>query len=311
MAVYTRVPASELKAFLERYDVGEAVSFAGIAEGVENSNFLLGTTRGRYILTLYEKRVAAADLPYFLSLMRHAAERGVPTARPVPDRAGEPLRTLCGRPAALIEFLDGAWTPTPTPQQAGAAAAALGRFHRATADFPLRRRNALGPKGWAELAARIGGRADEIAPGLDATIAGERAMLDRIWPATLPIATTHADLFPDNVLFLDGAVSGLIDFYFACTELRAYDLAVMLVSWAFDAGDRFLPEHADALIEGYHRAHGLLPSELSALPVLARGACLRFLLTRAWDWLNTPADALVTRKDPLSFARRLAHFAGE
>jgi homoserine kinase type II len=311
MAVYTPVSASELEAFLKRYDVGEAVSFKGIAEGVENSNYVLRTTRGRYILTLYERRVAAADLPYFLSLMRHAAERGVPTARPVADREGEALQMLCGRPAALIEFLDGLWTPAPAPAQTEAAAAALGRFHKATADFPLTRRNALGPKGWAELAARIGERADEIAPGLHATIAGELATLNRIWPATLPTATTHADLFPDNVLFLDGAVSGLIDFYFACTELRAYDLAVMLVSWAFDADDRFLPGHADALIQGYHRAHGLLPSELAALPVLARGACLRFLLTRAWDWLNTPADALVTRKDPLSFARRLAHFAGE
>lgn len=309
MAVYTQVPAEALNAFLARYDVGEARSFKGIAEGVENSNYLLASTRGRYILTLYEKRVEAGDLPFFLALMEHAAAHGVPTARPVADREGRGLQTLCGRPAALIEFLDGVSVSVPTPAQAGAAGEALGRFHAATADFALTRPNALGPDGWAALAERIGEGADRIAPGLGGLIASELAALAAAWPMDLPRATIHADLFPDNVLFIGDQVSGLIDFYFACTDIRAYDLAVMLTAWSFEGPmDSFRPEIAAALVDGYRRAHPLTPAEEAALPLLARGSCLRFLLTRAWDWLNTPPDALVTRKDPMAFARRLAHF---
>lgn len=310
MAVYTPVSLDALKVFLSRYAVGEALSFKGIAEGVENSNFLLHTTHAHYILTLYEKRVAAAELPYFLALMEHAADHGVPTARPVRDKAGEALQTLCGRPAALIEFLDGVSLTAPTAAQAHAAGAALGAFHTATADFREVRPNALGPAGWAEIAARIGGRADDISPGLARLIARELGALAATWPQHLPHATIHADLFPDNVLFLGDSVSGVIDLYFACTDIRAYDLAVMLSAWAFTGPtDAHRPDLHDALIAGYRSAHPLTDAETDALPLLARGACLRFLLTRAWDWLETPADALVTRKDPLAFARRLAHFA--
>jgi len=309
VAVYTKVPAEDLNAFLARYGVGEARSFKGISEGVENSNYLLSTTTGRFILTLYEKRVEAGDLPFFLALMEHAAARGVPTARPVADREGRALQTLCGRPAALIRFLDGVSVSAPTPAQAAAAGEALGRFHAATADFAQTRPNALGPDGWAALAARIGDGADRIAPGLTALIASELAALASAWPADLPRGTIHADLFPDNVLFVGDKVSGLIDFYFACTDIRAYDLAVMLTAWSFEGPmDRHRPETAAALVGGYRRAHALSAAEEAALPLLARGSCLRFLLTRAWDWLNTPADALVTRKDPMAFARRFAHF---
>ena len=308
MAVYTPVSASNLTRFLQRYDAGTALSFKGIAEGVENSNYLLQTTRGRFILTLYEKRVEASDLPFFLALMEHAAARSVPTARPVPDRDGNALQQLCGRPAALIEFLDGVSVTEPTPAHAAAAGHALGAFHAATADFPRTRDNALGPAGWASLAARIGPNADQIAPGLQTRIADELAELAAAWPADLPRATIHADLFPDNVLFLGTRLSGLIDFYFAATDIRAYDLAVMLCAWGFDAADHHRPDIEAALLEGYVRAHALSPDERAALPTLARGAALRFLLTRAWDWLNTPADALVTRKDPMSFDRRLRHF---
>ncbi len=307
MAVYTQVPAEELGALLARYDAGALVSAKGVAEGVENSNYLVDTDRGRFILTLYEKRVDAGDLPFFLALLDHLAVRGSPVPRAIADREGVQVQQAAGRPACLIEFLPGVSVTRPTPAQAHATGAALGRMHRALADFPLTRDNSLGLAGWHALAARCGNQLDAIAPGLRARVEHELAWLDRHWPADLPHAVVHADLFPDNVLMRGDRVTGLIDFYFSCTDVRAWDLAVTHSAWAF-APD-YEAAVGDALIAGYDAEHPLLPEERAAFPALARGACLRFLLTRAWDWLNTPADALVTRKDPLAFLHRLDHYA--
>ncbi|HET8611647.1 MAG TPA: homoserine kinase [Sphingomonas sp.] len=312
MAVYTQVSAEAMAALLARYDAGALVSAKGIAEGVENSNYLIETTAGRFILTLYEKRVDAGDLPFFLALLDHLADRVLPVPRAIRDRAGAQLQTVCGRPACLIEFLPGVSLSTPTPAQARAAGEALGAMHAALADFSRERPNALGPVGWRELAARCGRDVDAIRPGLAARIADEIAFIDAHWPADLPRSVIHADLFPDNVLMLDDRVTGMIDFYFACTEIRAWDVAVTHASWAFsnDGADYHAPI-GRALLEGYDAAFGLSAAERAALPVLARGAALRFTLTRAWDWLNTPPDALVTRKDPLAFLRRLEAYAAD
>jgi homoserine kinase type II len=310
MAVYTQVPAETLAALLARYDLGSLVSAKGIAEGVENSNYLVETDRARVILTLYEKRVDAADLPFFLALLDHLADRHLPVPRALRDRGGVQLQTVMGRPACVIEFLPGVSVTTPTVAQTRATGVALGAVHHALVDFTAERPNALGPAGWHALAARCGDDLDAIAPGLARRIAKELAFLDRAWPAGLPRAVIHADLFPDNVLMLDDRVAGLIDFYFACTELRAWDLAVTHAAWCFEQnGGHYHPELGHALIEGYDEAFGLSDEEAEAFAVLARGAALRFLLTRAWDWLNTPADALVVRKDPLAFLRRLDLYA--
>lgn len=309
MAVYTHVPAEDLSAFVARYDIGALVAAKGIAEGVENSNYLIDTTRGRYILTLYEKRVDTADLPYFLALMRHAADRGLPVPKPIEDKAGEPLQELAGRPACVIEFLTGISVTEPTPALCHAAGEALGRLHAATADFSGVRTNTLGHEGRLELAAKCLPRAGEIDPGLAALIQSEVVFQKAHWPADLPQTTIHADLFPDNVLALGDTVTGIIDFYFACTDARAYDLAVMHGAWCFsNDGAVFYPERAEALEAGYRAAHPITEGEAAAMSVLRRASALRFLLTRAWDWLNTPAGALVTRKDPMAFARRLLHY---
>ncbi|WP_164155381.1 homoserine kinase [Sandarakinorhabdus rubra] len=305
MAVYTPVSADELAAFLADYAVGEATSFKGIAEGVENSNFMVDTASGRYFLTLYEKRVEAADLPWFLALTTHLADKGLPVPRPIRDRTGQTLRQLNGRPACLIEFLPGVSVTEPTPAQCGAVGAALGRLHSAAADFTAVRANALGPSAWPVLAARCGDQLGRIDPDLPGLVAAGLAAT-QAWPAGLPSGVIHADLFCDNVLMLDGEVSGLIDFYFACTDLIAYDLAVTHAAWCFTTdGSRHVPERAAALWTGYAGARGLSAAEVAALPLLGVGAALRFTLTRAYDWLNTPPDALVTRKDPMAFARRL------
>ena len=306
MAVYTQVSAEALSALLAGYDAGTLVSAKGIAEGVENSNYLVDTTVGRFILTLYEKRVDSADLPFFLALLDHLADKGLPVPRAIRDRAGRQIQEVERRPACLIEFLPGVSVSHPTPGQAHAAGAALGQMHAALGDFTPERPNTLGLSGWHELAARCGPDLDHISVGLGQRVADELAWLDLHWPETLPRSVIHADLFPDNVLMHGDAVTGMIDFYFACSDVRAWDVAVTHSAWCFETdGTGFHSDRAAAIIAGYEETFGLSADERAAFPALARGSCLRFLLTRAWDWLNTPADALVTRKDPLAFLRRL------
>ena len=306
MAVYTQVSAESLAGFLARYDVGELRSAKGIAEGVENSNYLVETTRDRFILTLYEKRVAAEDLPFFMALLDHLDARGLPVPPAIKDREGREIQMLEGRPACLIRFLPGVSLSAPAAAQARAAGAALGAMHGALADFDRTRPNTMGVGMWRDLLDRCGRDLDSIAPGLFDGTRAAVAEVEAAWPTHLPVSAIHADLFPDNVLMLGDRVTGLIDFYFACTDVRAYDLAVMHSAWAFDAdGSHHDAAVGAALLAGYAAAHPLSAEERAALPVLARGACIRFLLSRGWDWLHTPADALVTRKDPLAYRRRL------
>jgi homoserine kinase type II len=305
LAVYTHVSAEALGDFLKRYDVGELVSAKGIAEGVENSNYLVDTTKGRFFLTLYEKRVAASDLPYFMALLGHLAEKGLPVPPAIKDRNGVEIQELEGRPACLIKFLPGVSLTHPTPVQAFAASGALGRMHAALQDFTLARINSMGSQTWAAQFKRCGRDLDTIEPGLFDRVDEALELVLKRWPKHLPTGAVHADLFPDNVLMRGDTVTGLIDFYFACTDIRAYDLAVMHSAWTFNAaGDEYFPEVGRALVDGYASSFGLSEEEHSALPVLAEGAALRFLLSRAWDWLNTPPDAMVTRKDPLAYLRR-------
>ena len=306
MAVYTQVSAEALSALLSLYDVGDLVSAKGIAEGVENSNYLVDTSENRFILTLYEKRVDSGDLPFFMALLDHLADKGLPVPRAIRDRSGRQIQRVADRPACLIEFLPGVSVSHPTPAQSRAAGAALGQMHAALADFTLERPNALGLAGWHALAERCGADLDLISPGLGQRVSDELGWLDRHWPADLARSVIHADLFPDNVLMRGAGVTGMIDFYFACSDVRAWDVAVTHSAWCFENdGTGFHADRGSALIAGYDAVFGLSTEERAAFPALARGSCLRFMLTRAWDWLNTPADALVTRKDPLAFLRRL------
>ena len=306
MAVYTQVSAEALAKFLSRYDVGALRSAKGIAEGVQNSNYLVDTDRDRFILTLYEERTETDDLPFFLAMLDHLATDGNPVPRALPDKTGMVVQSLAGRPACLIEFLDGVSVSQPTVGQARAAAAAMGDLHASLVSFAPTRRNPLGVEDWPAMLARCGRDMDAIAPGLFDRVERALAAVVNAWPSTLQAAAIHSDLFPDNVLMLGDRVTGVIDFYFACTDIRAYDLAVMHGAWCFDGTGRgYDAAIGAALIDGYRQRFALSAAEYAALPVLARGACLRFLLTRAWDWLNTPADAMVTRKDPLAYLRRL------
>jgi homoserine kinase type II len=305
MAVYTEVSDDALAAFLAEYELGTMVAFRGIAEGVENSNYSLRTTTGDYILTLYEKRVEPAELPWFLGLMEHLAKRGIVCPLPVHGRDGRALRHLCGRHAAITTFLPGVWPRRVRVEHCGPLGAALASLHLAGADYAPARRNALGPDGWPPLLERSRARADEVQPGLAAELEAALTSILAGWPDGLPAGHIHADLFPDNVFFLDGHLSGLIDFYFAATDILAYDIAVCLNAWCFEQDFAFNVTKARALLSGYVATRPLAAEERAALPMLCQGAALRFLLTRLFDWLNTPPGALVTRKDPLEYLRRL------
>ncbi len=310
MAVYTQVSAEAAKSLLTDYDVGRLMSLKGIAEGVENSNYLLETERSRFILTLYENRVDPADLPYFHDLLAHLHEAGCPVPRFIEDRNGQWLKTLHGKKACLIEFLAGVSVSQPTSDQASAVGEALAKMHLAVADFDVTKVNPLGQSAWRALFDRCDSAAAEtLSKGLALDIASECDWLEQNWPKDIPVCAVHTDLFPDNVLFCGDTVGGLIDFYFACSDFRAYDLAVTHAAWSFsNDGKVYDAVIGDALLSGYAGVIELTSAEKKAFPILARGASLRFLLTRLYDWINTPAGAMVTRKDPLAFYRRLQFY---
>lgn len=305
MAVYTEVSDDDLKIFLQQYDIGAPLSFKGIAEGVENSNYLLQTERGTFILTLYEKRVRSADLPFFLGLMDHLAARGIACPTPIHGRDGRALRELCGRPAAIIGFLVGMCARRPAVEHCAALGTALAAMHRAGADYALRRANDLSLAGWQTLFAATAARADEVFPGLAKIIEAELRFLSGAWPQGLREGVIHADLFPDNVFFRGNSLSGTIDYYFACNDALAYDLAICLNAWCFEPDNSFNATKARALLRRYQADAALPASDIATLPILARGAAIRFLLTRLYDLLNHREGALVRPKDPAEYLRKL------
>jgi homoserine kinase type II len=310
MAVYTEITDEEVARFVAAYDIGQVVACKGIAEGIENTNYLLVTDGGTFILTLYEKRVRVEDLPFFLSLMEHLADRGIPCPTPVRDRRGMSLRTLAGRSAVIVTFLKGMWPRHPTLAHCAALGDAMARMHLACADFLMRRENDLSVAGWRPLFTAATASGHEVAADLVAELDDELSALEKEWPKALPVGVIHADLFPDNVFFDGERLSGIIDFYFACSDFFAYDLAVCLNAWCFEPDVSFNITKARRLVNAYRAVRVLSDEELDALPVLARGAAMRFLLTRLYDWLNTPSDALVTPKNPMEYIRKMRFHRG-
>jgi homoserine kinase type II len=305
VAVYTEFGDDEFAAFVAEYDLGAVLSVKGIAEGVENSNYLLATEKGQFILTLYEKRVDPRDLPFFLGLMEHLAGRGISCPLPVRDKSGRALNQLAGRPAAIVTFLPGLWVRRPLTQHCAATGEAMAQLHLAGEGFRLTRPNALSVSGWRPLYERCRSRADTVQPGLAAEIATELDFLEANWPKTLPQGVIHADLFRDNVFFLGDRLSGIIDFYFACNDALAYDIAIGINAWCFEADVSLNITKARAFLSGYQSVRRPTAAEIAALPILCRGSAMRFLLTRLHDWLEVPAGALVVPKDPMEYYRKL------
>lgn len=305
MAVYTHIDAEMLADFLKGYDIGSPLVFKGIAEGVSNSNYFLQTDVARYILTLYEMRANTHDLPYFLNVMHHLADAGLPCPLPVEDKKGIALQKLAGKAACIISFLDGVSVSHPTADQCASVGKVLAEMHVAAESFSDTRANDLSLAGWKEMAGSVHDRADIIMPGLAKLIDDEIAYLQEHWPQNLPTGLIHADLFPDNVLFTGDKLTGIIDFYFACSDMFAFDIATCINAWCFDDEHTFQTSHAKRLTEMYDMYRSLTAAEVNAMPILCRGAALRFLLTRTYDWLNPVSDALVSVKDPMEYVKKL------
>lgn len=311
MAVFTQIPFSELEGFAARYDIGALEAAEPIAEGTENTNYKLLAACGPYILTVFERRTPAEDLPFFIALMRHLAAKGVAVPKPVADRAGCTLQTLAHKPALIVSFLPGRPRIAPAPADCAALGAALADMHMAGLDFPVTRSNPLGPRAWPPLWETCRAESERAAAPLRRPVEEALARVARDWPQHLRRGIVHSDLFPDNVFFKGSTISGLIDFYFSCTDFLAYDLAVAVASWCFDGANRFVPASARAMVTGYEGVRPLGGDERAALPLLATGAALRFTLTRLYDRLFPAADAMVTPKDPEQFAARLGHFLND
>ena len=305
MAVYTQVDNQTLTEFLSKYNVGTATSFKGIAEGVENSNYLLETTEAQFILTLYEKRANPADLPYFLNLMEHLASKGLPAPLPIHDKSGTALQKLAGKPACMISFLKGVSVDHTSPAHCAELGLTLAKMHKALADYDVTRKNELSLNGWKDLFEQVRAGADTVEPGLEKLISDELDYLTEQWPENLPTGTIHADLFPDNVLFTGEKITGVIDFYFGCTDMLVYDLAICLNAWCFDEEHEFVATKAKRMVEMYDIERKLNPAEIDSLPILCRGAALRFLLTRLYDWLNPVEGAVVRPKKPSEYIKKL------
>ncbi len=305
MAVYTEVSDQELTAFLEHYEIGALLSFKGIAEGVQNSNFLLHTDAGTFILTLFEKQVHAEDLPFFVGLMDHLSAKGINCPKPVHAKNGKALGTLAGSPALIVTFLDGLSLSDPREEHCEMLGEAMAKMHRAGEGFNIHRDNALALADWRPLYQKCGANVDNIHPGLSRLIEEELDFLEQNWPDQLPTGIIHADMFPDNVFFLGGRFSGLIDFYFSCNDILAYDVAIGINAWCFDTDNSYNPAKAARLLKGYQSVRKLSNKEIESFPVLVRGAAIRFLLTRVFDWINTPKTALVIPKNPKEYINKL------
>ncbi|EJF90539.1 homoserine kinase [Bartonella tamiae] len=308
MAVYTDIGEDELETFLSFYSIGKLMSYRGIAEGVENSNFMLHTDQGNFILTLYEKRVCEDDLPFFLGLMQHLSFKNVQCPQPVLRNDRRLVGQLAGRPAAIITFLEGMWMRNPNVQHCREVGKGLAGFHCAGQDFALSRKNNLSVSAWRSLWEKSRQEAQSLSPFIVNKIDHEVDFLEQYWPNNLPTGIIHADLFNDNVFFLNDHLSGIIDFYFSCNDYLAYDIAICLNAWCFERDFSYNLTKGQALLKNYNSVRSFDIREITAMPILARGASLRFLLTRLYDWFNTPQNSLVVKKDPMEYWRRLSFF---
>lgn len=313
MAVYTIVETHELQALLENYDIGTLISCKGIAEGVENSNYFIETDQNKFVLTLYENRTNEEELPFFFNLLDHLHEANIPVPKFIAARDGSILQSLAGKPACIIEFLSGVSITSPNEKAANSVGTILAKMHIALQDYQGSRANNMGLNSWHKMMDNCSEKnVSAIDKNLYGLIQSELNHLDKFWPKQLPQSVIHADLFPDNVLLMNDEVSGLIDFYFAATDIVDYDIAVTHAAWCFSPdGMTFHQNISDALLGAYHQINPINEISRQYLPILLRGASLRFIISRTVDWINTPVDALVTKKDPIAFANRLEYYTND
>jgi len=301
MSVYTRVEREQLEAFLTNYDLGELVEQQGISDGIENTNYFVTTTKGRYVLTLFES-LGADELPFFLDLMAFLADHNVPSASPLADSGGSYLRTLNDRPAALVERLSGAWVAAPSVAQCAALGSVLGRSNREGQAFKGQRANTRGPHWWRQTSERVLAKLPEAdAKMLQDELAYQSShRLDE-----LPRGVIHADLFRDNALFQGDELTGVIDYYYACTDVLLYDLAVTVNDWCSNEDGTLDEARTSAMLQAYNAERPLTDQECKSWPVMLRAGALRFWLSRLQDKLFPRPGEMTHIKDPEEYARVL------
>jgi homoserine kinase type II len=308
LSVYTTVTREELSDWLDDYNVGTLEDLQGISAGIENTNYFVFTTAGRYVLTLFEK-LTAAELPFYLDLMAHLADHGIPSARPLPHGSGALLAELRRKPAALVTFLPGKDIEQPTPAHCAAVGTMLARIHAAGASYAKRMENPRGLAWWQKVLPQI---EPFLAPSDAAVLRAEVAYQASHQPRAIPGGAIHADLFRDNVLFEGMRISGVIDFYFACTDTFLYDVAIAVNDWCVLPDASIDETRAGALLAGYSARHPFSETERAAWPTMLRAAALRFWISRLYDFHLPRPGELTHAKDPAHFQRILErHLAHE
>lgn len=305
MAVYTEISDSDFASLLKKFDIGNLASYRGITEGVENTNYLLETDKAKFIATIYEKRVDVSELPFFLELMEHLAKAQIPCPLPVHDKSGNILQEMAGKKLTITSFLEGKWPRAIKNAHCLEVGKIMARMHLASQNFNLTRKNKMSLPAWKEIYSRIAKNADSVKSGLSNEIKSALQEIEKKWPKNLPSGVIHADLFPDNVFFIEDKLTGILDFYFACNDFFAYDLAITMNAWCFENGREFNITKANALLSGYNQVRKLTEEEKSYLPILCTGAAMRFLLSRLYDWLNKVEGAVVVPKDPIEYLNKL------
>ena len=313
MAVYTNLNENQIKDFLKLYNIGELISFSGITEGIENSNFHLKTSNGNYILTIFEKRVDIKDIPFFIKIMLHLNKNGYYCPEPICDKNNKFLQKLKGKPTIIVNFLKGKSQNNVTIEDCNQVGSSMGLMHLSSKDFELKRDNSLSIKGWQTLIKNCNNSVpvnvlNKLQPELMKDIQNSFDFVSKFWPHDLPKGFIHGDFFPDNVFFINDKITGVIDFYFSCTDILAYDLAIAINAWCFDKQYNFQDKKYHALLNGYNSKRKLSKDEEFFLPLLCQAASLRFLLTRLFDWVNTPIEANVVLKNPEEYIKKHKYF---
>ena len=313
MAVYTKLSDKDLKNFFLKYNLGELLNYKGIEEGIENTNYSIKTDVGKFVLTVYEKRVEEKDLPFFMGLMKNLFDANFPSPEPLINKNGNYITEIANKKAAVVTLLDGSVKKNLNPDSCREVGIYAAKLHTITKNLAGKRENKLSINSWRNIYKNIQKDCSKIHPNLDKIIDRNLDEIENKWPKNIPSGIIHADLFPDNIFFKGNKLVGIIDFYFSCYDFYAFEIAICLNALCFEGKNENLSFNitkAKKFIEGYSSIRKLNEEEKESLKTLCQGAAIRFLLTRVFDYLNITKGALVKIKDPIEYLKRLEFHNG-
>ena len=308
MAIYTKLSERNLKDFFLKYDLGKLLNYKGIEEGIENTNYFIQTNKGKFILTLYEKRVEEKDLPFFMGLMRNLFDANFPSPEPMINKNGNYITEISGKKAAVVSFLEGSAKKNLNPEDCYKVGVLTAKLHLTTKNLVQKRENKLSVDSWRKIYEKVRNDCSKIHPNLTNTIEKNLDEIEKNWPKNIPSGIIHADLFPDNIFFKNNKLTGIIDFYFSCYDCYVFEIAICLNALCFEGFKEnlsFNVTKAKKFIDGYSSVRKLTEIEKKSLKIFCQGAAMRFLLTRVFDYLNLTKGALVKIKDPVEYLKRL------